>query len=134
MNTVAPVKPLSGTTWKKFVCALSLVAAAPLASAAYSNAVSIVKFEAIDAGGMGPRQFLIFNASPHSTACAHNATGYWRIGGAPEHQKTVLALAMAARLSERPVKVFFDTSYSGTSSCDGGGTAGYPVLLGIEVL
>jgi len=113
----------------------ALVASVDVFAAAYSSAVNITLIEAVDTNGTA-RVFLTFDARPHVTNCAldNSTQAFWRLGGTPENQKNMMAIATAARLAERPVKVLFLDTYSGTIACDGSGTSGYPVISGLEML
>lgn len=107
--------------------------AATEALAGWSPAVSIANIEAIDTTGDSTRVFLYFSTVPHSTTCSYASSNAWRVLGGAEHVKNILAIATAARLAERQVKVFFRDSYSGTASCDNGGTSGYQIISGIQM-
>jgi hypothetical protein len=116
-------------TWISGVGAMLLLSSAAC-GAGYSATVTIVDMEVIDNTGTS-RVYLSFSATPHTVGCTTSGAGQWRIGGSAENVKNLIAVAMAARLADRPVKVYFLDTYSGTSSCDQGGTSGYPVILGM---
>src|SRR6185369_14683342 len=113
----------------------ALVISADASAAGYSSAVNISIIETADTTGVA-RVFLVFDSRPHVTSCSlDNATqAFWRLGGNAENQKNMMAVATAARLAERPVKVLFVDTYSGSTSCDAAGTSGYPVISGLELL
>src|SRR5512138_2642318 len=77
--------------------------------------------------------YLSFSAAPHPVGCSTGGASSWRIGGSTDNVKNLIAVAMAAKLSDRPVLVYFNDTYSGTTSCDQGGTSGYPVISGMSM-
>jgi hypothetical protein len=116
----------------KVLSAVTLLLAAEVFAAGYSSSVSIVGIETVDTSGTA-RAYLTFTTRPHTTSCStdSNPVQEWRLGGNAENQKNMMAVALAARLAERPVRVLFVDSYAGTVSCDSGGTTGYPVASGL---
>jgi len=120
----------------RFLIALcTLVVSTDSIATGYSSAVHISMIEAADTTGVA-RVFLTFDVRPHVTSCSlDNATqAFWRLGGNAENQKNMMVIATAARLADRPVKVLFVDTYSGSSSCDISGTGGYPIIAGLELL
>jgi len=117
-----------------FPAAALLLTAAKVLATSYSSSVSIINIETLDNTGTA-RVYLSFDTRPHTTSCSYdNPTQQWRLGGNAENQKNMMAVALAARLADREVKVLFVDSYSGVASCDGGGAVGYPVVSGLQML
>ena len=99
-------------------------------STSYSVVTTISEIETVDTTGAS-RVFLTFGSAPHTTNCSLAVGQQWRIGGVADNQRNLIAIAVAARLADRPVKVLFVDTYAGSASCDGGGTNGYPVVSGL---
>jgi hypothetical protein len=99
-----------------------------MGGAAYANAwsgeVGVAAIEASDTGGAGGGVWLRFNTAPFASHSCSNKSGQYRLGGSSENIKQMAALAVSARLSARPVSVFWG------GGCDNGG---YPLLVGIEL-
>jgi hypothetical protein len=130
-----------GLSMKKLALALvSIMSVAlgrqVLASPTWSTATTITSVDIEDTadvppGGNGlPRQFVSFAAAPFSTPCSLGSTGAWRIGGSPDNIKYLLAAASAAKDTGRAVQVLWNSGSQ--NQCDGGGTSGYPVLIGLR--
>jgi hypothetical protein len=120
------------------VAALTLAvistATAAYAAMTWSSAVTVTKIDVeADPTGAGIGEvYLVFSAAPHTTSCSAGGS-YWVIGGNADTVKAIQSAATGAKLSGSAVKVLFNNSYSGSASCQGGGTTGIPVLRGLEV-
>ncbi|HVZ75041.1 MAG TPA: hypothetical protein VHJ20_21815 [Polyangia bacterium] len=123
------------TTFKKRALSLFLglctVAIATEAHAGYvwSGPVVISK---VDVEADAAATYLTFASTPVSASCSAT-NGQWVVTGSADTIKSIVSLALAAKLAGAPVKVLFNNSYSGTASCDGSGHTGYPVLRGLEI-
>lgn len=86
------------------------------------------KIKMIEAGdvGAGAKVYISFNANPLPSAGCANAD--WVVlGGSLENIKNMTALATSAHLSSRSVAVYWN------GACSGGGSNGYPVIVGIQL-
>ncbi|WP_164019774.1 hypothetical protein [Pyxidicoccus trucidator] len=94
---------------------------------AWSGSTTISTIEAEDTGS-GSRVYLKFSSEPFVSHSCANKSGYYRLGGSAENIRMVTSLAVSAKLASRPVRVFWNIE------CSEGGTSGYPVMSGIELL
>jgi hypothetical protein len=130
--------------WSVAVALMALGKTA-LASPIWNNAattittIDIEDTSDIPPGGNGvPRQFIYFKSavafgsSPGTLPpCSMISSGAWRIGGSPDNIKYLVSVANAAKLAGRSVLVLWNQN--GQYQCDGGGTLGYPVIMGMQV-
>jgi hypothetical protein len=124
--------------------ALMLAQSDAIAAPVWSpSTVTVARVDVEDTGVGGSKIFLVFSAAPHNTNCGNPATGYWQAGGSAENVKNILAVALSARLSGRPVKVLWNNQTDatpnppGSVACSAGGSganSGYPVVRGLELL
>jgi len=105
--------------------------ASPQWSSASVTISGIWAQDTTDAGTGPALSYIQFSAQPHSTGCSLNGT-LWRIGGNADNVKNVFTIATSAKLAGRSVKVLWNQS--ATNQCDGGGTTGYPVVIGLQML
>jgi hypothetical protein len=129
------------TAMKKFVPLVGLlagglcVASAAHAAMVWSSAVTISKLdvEGDPSGSTGPSgTWMKFSAVPLAHGCSAS-TGTWQVGGSTDNIKSITQFALAAKLAGASVKILFNDSHSGTASCSGGASSGYPILRGIEL-
>jgi hypothetical protein len=95
------------------------------------STVSIVDIEVSDVSPSGtepPRIFLRFDPAPLSTPCSLR-NGQWLVGGSSDNIKYIMTMATSAKLAGRPVKVLWNQGAA--NQCNGGGTRGYPVVIGL---
>jgi hypothetical protein len=102
--------------------ALALIASST-AYAAWSGVVGIVSIEASDVTS-GGGVWLYMSQNPFPNQWCTNNGGQYRLGGSTDNIKQMTTLAISAKTSSRPIRVFWN------GGCDAGG---YPLLLGIEL-
>jgi hypothetical protein len=68
--------------------------------------------------------WLNFTPAPHNHNCS-SKNGQYMLGGGNDNVDKMTAAATEALRSSRPVSVFWG------GGCSGGGTTGYPILLGV---
>lgn len=116
---------------------LALIAVGGQAFAAWVQSperyVEIVSVEGSSIDPDGPGVLYVgFSSTPATTNCSYGNT-LWKVGGDTEFVKAIQSAALAAKLSRVRVEAIYNNSYSGTWTCSGGGTTGYPVLRGLIV-
>lgn len=119
------------------VAASLIVATSAYAGIVLSGAVSVkeVDVETDPTGTAAGTIYVKFNSAPFTTSCSANTSGtdFWALGGNSDSVKALQALALAAKLSGKQVKVLFNNTYSGTIACTGGSTTGSPIIRGLSV-
>src|SRR5262249_29633517 len=110
--------------------AVSMIAFSWSAAAApqWSGSVSIVDIEVSDAYGVGGHVWVRFSAEPFSTPCSLR-NGQWLASGDANNIKNIMTVATSAKLAGRPVQVLWNQGAS--NQCSGGGTEGYPAVVGL---
>ena len=96
----------------------------PAEAANWSAPVKITSIQVSNVNSAGV--WLTFAPAPYTS---HNCTaksGEWRLGGGDANIKEMTSIATAALVNSRNVTVYW-------SGCDGGGTNGYPILLGLTL-
>lgn len=116
-----------------------LVASSAFAALTWSSSATLkitkVDIEGDPTSNTAPHTlWLQFSAAPMTVSCSAGGTGWWKVVGDPAALEAIRAAALSAKLGDLPVKVLFQNSYSGTQSCDGGGTTGSPLLRGLQIL
>jgi hypothetical protein len=116
-----------------------LVASSAFAALTWSSSTTLkvvtVDIEGDPTSNTAPATlWLKFSSAPMSVSCTNGGAGWWKVVGDPAALEAIRAVALSAKLADLPVKVLFQNSYSGTQSCDGGGTTGSPLVRGLQVI
>ncbi len=115
-------KPLILTTM--FICVLTFLFSGIAEAAGWSANVKIASIEISNVNAAGV--WLSFTSEPFSHTCSSKG-GQYMLGGGVDNVNRILPVATQALVSSRNVTVFWG------GGCSGGGTQGYPILLGLTL-
>lgn len=85
-----------------------------------------VKIASIETSNVNiPGAWLSFTTAPRTHTCSAN-NGQWMLGGGPANASQMASAALLALIHSRNVKVIW-------RGCSGGGSSGYPILVGLTI-
>lgn len=93
-------------------------------AANWSTPVKIASIEVSNVNTEGV--WLSFTSPPYSSHTCSLKNGQYRLAGGDANINKMTAIATAALVNSRNVTVYWN-------GCDGGGTNGYPILLGLTL-
>ena len=98
-------------------------------SAKAANWSATVKIATIEVANinLGPGVWLSFTSPPYSSHNCSAQNGQYMLGGGAANVDKMTAVATAAYVNSRNVSVYWG------GACSGGGTSGYPILLGVTL-
>lgn len=107
-----------------FIGVVGLVSAGTANAANWSGNTKISSIEISNVNAEGI--WLTFTSAPYPSHTCSIKNGQWRLGGGQTNINHMVDLANLALMNNRNIAVYW-------VGCDGPGTTGYPVLLGITV-
>jgi hypothetical protein len=108
-----------------FIGILALILGGSAEAADWSPQVSIVSIEISNVNTAGV--WLSFNSPPFPSHTCSIKDGRYMLGGGQDNINKMTALATSLFEKSKTVSVFW-------RGCSGGGTSGYPVILGLKLL
>jgi hypothetical protein len=106
-----------------FIGILTIVSGVAAGAANWSGEVRIASIEVSNVNTAGV--WLTFNVPPYPSHTCSVKNGQYMLGGGQDNINKMTAIATSVFEASRTVSVFW-------SGCSGGGTSGYPVLLGLR--
>lgn len=85
--------------------------------------VASIEVSSVNAAGV----WLSFTTAPYTSHSCSNNNGQYMLGGGAANVDKMTSIATAALANSRNVSVFWG------GGCSGGGSTGYPILLGVTL-
>jgi hypothetical protein len=109
-----------------FLGVMALVFGATSATAQEATWSGGVKITSIETSNVNiPGAWLSFTTAPRTHTCSNN--GQWMLGGGAANASQMASVASLALIHSRFVRVIW-------RGCSGGGSSGYPIIVGLTVL
>jgi hypothetical protein len=97
----------------------------PAQAANWSGNVKIASIEVSNWNSAGV--WLSFTSAPYTSHKCSIKSGQYMLGGGADNVEKMTSIATAALVNSRNVTVFWG------DGCSGGGTSGYPILVGLTL-